>query len=154
MNNYEDNKAKHNVYAQVFLDDHKALVEINGQLGYEGVAVNFENKDRVHSIRILDTNGNQFVFYKNKTKSSYNGEGSGKTESDLPSNFSSKQSVPQSIKKSKPKNKNNLKGQKSKYDTIYDIDEDELWSDYEETHALDEIDPETGRTVGEPFLYI
>ncbi len=42
----------------------------------------------------------------------------------------------------------------SKDDTIYDIDEDELWSDYEETHALDEIDPETGWTVGEPFLYI
>ena len=37
----------------------------------------------------------------------------------------------------------------SKDDTIYDFDEDELWSDYEETHALDEIDPETGWTVGE-----
>ena len=47
-----------------------------------------------------------------------------------------------------------LSGKKSKDDTIYDIDEDELWSDYEETRALDEIDPETGWTVGEPFLYI
>ncbi|MBQ1453736.1 MAG: hypothetical protein IIZ23_07180 [Ruminococcus sp.] len=28
MNNYEDNKAKHNVYAQAFLDDHKALMEM------------------------------------------------------------------------------------------------------------------------------
>lgn len=37
----------------------------------------------------------------------------------------------------------------SKDDTIYDFDEDELWSDYEETHALDEIDPETGWTIGE-----
>lgn len=47
-----------------------------------------------------------------------------------------------------------IEGPKSKDDMIYDFDEDELWSDYEETHALDEIDPETGRTVGEPFLYI
>lgn len=73
-----------------------APVRINGQLAYEGVAVKFDQKDRVHSLRIVDTNGNQFVLYKQeKTKSSTNRAGSEKSESDLPSNFSSKNSVSQ-----------------------------------------------------------
>ena len=62
--------------------------------------------------------------------------------------------IPQTTQISNTSEKKNLNGPKSKDDTIYDFDEDELWSNYEETHALDEIDPETGWTVGEPFLYI
>ena len=73
-----------------------APVKINGQLAYEGVAVKFDKKDRVHSLRIVDTNGNQFVFYKQeKTKSSTNRAGSEESESDLPSNFPSENSLPQ-----------------------------------------------------------
>lgn len=78
-----------------------APVIIDNQLGYEGIAVKFEKKGRVHALRILDPNGNQVIFYEQKkTKSFTNEEGSAEPESDLPSNFSSNNKLPQSRAKS------------------------------------------------------